>query len=191
MTVTAETIEISGRNVEVTDRLRRLIEDKFARIEKYFTDIIEVRCVLQQEKHRNICEIYVVGKDYDVKSIKEADTMEEAVVTTIDHLKRQARKERERITDHHRRDGSTAKKMLHSEWQVQVIPRKPVAPDSYRSRIIRTDKLPIEPMTVEEGAMKLDDSSDEFIVFRDSDTERVTVIYKRADGNFGLIAPEF
>lgn len=189
MTVTAETIEISGRNVEVTDRLRKLIDAKFSKIEKYFTDIIEVRCVLQQEKHRNICEIYVVGKDYDVKSIQEADTMEEAVKATIGNLKSQARKERERITDHHRRDGSTAKQR-GTEWQVQIFPRKPSS-DSYLSRIIRTDRLPIEPMTVEEGAMKLDDSTHEFIVFRDSDTERVTVIYKRADGNFGLIAPEF
>jgi len=62
--------------------------------------------------------------------------------------------------------------------------------DHNRPRIIKTNNLPIRPMSIEEAALRLDDSKNEFIVFRDLDTDRVSVIYKRRDDNLGLIAPE-
>ncbi len=58
-------------------------------------------------------------------------------------------------------------------------------------RIIQTSHLPIRPMSIEQAAMILDDSRNEFIVFRDLDTDKVTVLYRRRDNNFGMIAPEF
>jgi putative sigma-54 modulation protein len=58
-------------------------------------------------------------------------------------------------------------------------------------RIIKTNNIAIRPMSIEEAALRLDDSRNEFIVFRDIDNDRVSVIYKRRDNNLGLIAPEF
>ncbi|HEX8410460.1 MAG TPA: sigma 54 modulation/S30EA ribosomal C-terminal domain-containing protein, partial [Thermoanaerobaculia bacterium] len=58
-------------------------------------------------------------------------------------------------------------------------------------RIIRTTNIPIRPMSIEQAALHLDDSKNEFIVFRDIDTDQVSVIYKRRDNNLGLISPEF
>ena len=181
-------IEISGRNFEVTDRIRTLITSKLDKIKKYFHDIIEIRCVLNVEKYRNICEIIVVGKEHDVKSIQEAETMEEAIQSTIDHLKRQAQKNREKIRDHHRRDKGAAPEA----WQVQVLePAMLRNQVNHSPRIIKTNNLPIRPMSIEQAALMLDESKNEFIVFQDVDTEKVTVIYKRHDNNFGMIAPEF
>ena len=95
---------ITGRNYEVTPEIRALIEKKLAPIEKrLFDDVIEVRCVLQTEKYRNICEILIVGKDHDVKAVQESDeAMQDAINEAIDHVKRQAQKNREKIRDHHR-----------------------------------------------------------------------------------------
>ena len=62
--------------------------------------------------------------------------------------------------------------------------------DNNRPRIIKTNSLPIRPMSIEEAALRLDESKNEFIVFRDLDTDKVSVIYKRRDKNLGLIAPE-
>jgi putative sigma-54 modulation protein len=64
------------------------------------------------------------------------------------------------------------------------------AGDDNRPRIIKTNNLPIRPMSIEEAALRLDDSKNEFIVFRDLDTDKISVIYKRRDNNIGLIAPE-
>ena len=184
---------IIGRNFEVTPDIRELIDKKLSRIKKLFGDVIEIRCVLQVEKYRNICEIIVIGKEHDVKAVQESDeSMADAINATIDHLKRQAQKHREKIRDHHKKGGKSAKADQVTDWTVQVLDpkRMRLTGDSNRPRIIKTNNLPIRPMSIEEAAMRLDDSKNEFIVFRDLDTDKVSVIYKRRDKNLGLIAPE-
>jgi putative sigma-54 modulation protein len=184
---------ITGRNFEVTPDIRSLIEKKLAKIQdRLFDDVIEVRCVLQVEKYRNICEILVVGKDHDVKTVQESDeSMQDAINAALDHLKRQAQKNRKKIRDHHRKDGSSVKSSV-TEWAVQVLEPGQLREegDHNRPRIIKTNNLPIRPMSIEEAALRLEDSKNEFIVFRDLDSDRVSVIYKRRDNNLGLIAPE-
>ncbi|HUP66324.1 MAG TPA: ribosome-associated translation inhibitor RaiA [Thermoanaerobaculia bacterium] len=180
-------IEISGRNYEVNDRIRDLINQKLPKVTKFFPDVIEVRCVLNVEKHRHICEIFIVGKTYDVKSSQEADTMEDAVSSTLDHLKRQAQKNRKKTTDLRKKGGPSP-----AGWEVSMIEQSDLRGERQSGpRIIRQNSQPIRPMSVEQAALVLDDSKNEFIVFRDLDTDRVTVIYRRRDENFGMIAPEF
>lgn len=184
-------IEISGRNYEVTERVRELVEAKIDKLRKYFQDIIEVRCVLNVEKHRNVCEIMIIGGDHDAKSIQEADTMEDAIQRCADTLKRQAQRQREKILDqrHGRGNGGAAPP---TEWQVNVLESGAIrTAENQPPRIIKTTSIPIRPMSIEQAAMMLDDSRNEFIVFQDLDTEKVTVIYRRRDNNFGMIAPEF
>jgi len=184
---------IIGRNFEVTPDIRELIDKKLSPIvNKLFDDVIDIRCVLQVEKYRNICEILIVGKEHDVKAIQESDeSMPDAINATIDHLKRQAQKNRKRIRDHHRKDGNHAKADRVTDWTVQVLdPKRIRLADATRPMIIKTNSLPIRPMSIEEAALRLDESKNEFIVFRDLDTDKVSVIYKRRDKNLGLIAPE-
>ena len=184
---------IIGRNFEVTPDIRDLINKKLSKVsERLFDDVIDERVVLQVEKYRNICEIIVTGKDHDVKTVQESDTsMQDAINAAVDHLKRQAQKNRKKIRDHHRKDGNGRKSEV-SEWAVQVLEPGKLreAGDHNRHRIIKTNNLPIRPMSIEEAALRLDDSKNEFIVFRDLDTDKISVIYKRRDNNIGLIAPE-
>src|SRR5260370_24337468 len=184
---------IIGRNFEVTPDIRTLIDKKLAKIvDKLFADVIEIRCVLQVQKYRNICEILIVGKEHDVKTVQESDdSMLDAINAAIDHVKRQAQQNRKKIRDHHRKDGNHAKVDRVTEWAVQVLePGHLRERKGARSpRIVKTNNLPIRPMSIEEAALRLDDSKNDFIVFRDLDTDRVSVIYKRRDDNLGLIAP--
>jgi len=180
--------EITGRNFEVTREIRTLLEKKLARIvERLFDDVIDVRVVLQVQKYRNICEILIVGKEHDVKSIQDSDeSMPDAINAAIDHVKRQAQKNRKKIRDHHRNGEKV------TDWTVQVLEpgRLRETDDHNRPRIIKTNNLPIRPMSIEEAALRLEDSKNEFIVFRDLDTDKISVIYKRRDNDLGLIAPE-
>lgn len=186
--------EISGRNYEVTPQIRALLEKKLGKIEeKLFDDVIDVRCVLQVEKYRNICEILITGKDHTAKSVQESDeSMQDAINAALDHVKRQAQKNRKKIRDH-RHNGRT--RTVPTEWAVQVLEpgqlRETGEDSNNRPRIIQTSNLPIRPMSIEEAALRLDESRNEFIVFRDLDTDRVSVIYRRKDQNLGLISPEF
>ena len=183
--------EISGRNYEIPPNVRDMVEKKLAKIEeRLFDDVIDVRVVLQVEKYRNICEVIIVGKEHDVKTIQESDeSMQDAINLAVDHLKRQAQKNRKKIRDHHRGAGN-GRKAAVNEWNVQVLEPGNLR-DQNRPRIIKTNALPIRPMSIEEAALRLDDSKNEFIVFRDIDSDKVSVIYKRRDNNIGLIAPEF
>jgi putative sigma-54 modulation protein len=102
--MSAITPEIVGRNFNVTPDIHALIESKLGRVEdRLFDDVISVRVVLQVEKYRNTCEILIHGKEHDVKAVQESDTsMPDAINAAIDHVKRQAQKNREKIRDHHR-----------------------------------------------------------------------------------------
>jgi putative sigma-54 modulation protein len=183
--------EISGRNYEVTPDIRALLEKKLGKIkEKLFDGVIEMRVVLRVEKYRNSCEILIVGKEQDVKSVQESDeSMLDAINAAVDHVKRQAQKNRKKIRDHHRADRGTEQV---TGWTVQVLDPGQLRQtnDHNQPRIIKTNNLPIRPMSIEDAALRLDDSKNEFIVFRDLDTNKISVIYKRRDNNLGLIAPK-
>src|SRR5881275_1289011 len=116
---------ITGRHYDVTDGIRRLITTKLDKIiEKLFKDVIDVRVVLQVEKYRNICEILIKGKEHDVKSLQQSDdSMQDAINLALDHVKRQAQKNRKTIRDHHRKDGGREKAVAGkiTEWAVQVL----------------------------------------------------------------------
>jgi putative sigma-54 modulation protein len=187
---------ITGRHYTVTPDIRELVTKKLDRIiEKLFADVIDVRVVLQAEKYRNICEILITGKEHDVKSVQESDeSMQDAINRALEHVKRQARKNQSTIRDHHRKDGGRNKASAGAvtQWSVQVLDpgrlRKPGTKGV--PRIVKTNQLPILPMTIEDAAESLDGSKNDFIVFRDLDNDRISVMYKRRDNNLGLIAPE-
>jgi putative sigma-54 modulation protein len=184
--------EITGRNYDITPEIREMVEKKLANIqEKLFDDVIDVRVVMQVEKYRHICEIHITGKEHDVKSVQESEqSMQDAVNSALDHVKRQAQKNREKIRDHHRKDAS---KPAITEWAVQVLEPSNLREDNEERapRIIKTNNIEIRLMSIEEAALRLDDSRNEFIVFRDVDNDKVSVIYKRQDHNLGLISPEW
>jgi ribosome hibernation promoting factor len=183
---------ITGRNFEVTPQIRTLLDKKLSKIvDKLFDDVIDVRVVLQVQKYRNICEILIAGKEHDVKAVQDSDeSMQDAINAAIDHVKRQAQKNRKKIRDHHRPRAGNGGQV--TDWTVQVLEpgRLRQTDDHNRPRIIKTNNLPIRPMSIEEAALRLDESKNEFIVFRDLDTDKISVIYKRRDQNLGLIAPE-
>ena len=189
---------ITGRHYEVTDDIRGLITTKLDKIvEKLFDDVIDVRVVLQVEKYRNICEILITGKEHDVKSVQESDdSMQDAINSALDHVKRQAQKNRSTIRDHHRKDGDLNKVAAGAgdangrcRCSSPAVCARPGPKRGCRASSRPTD-LAILPMTIEDAAESLDGSKNEFIVFRDLDNDRISVMYKRRDNNLGLIAPE-
>ena len=189
-------ISIVGRNFEVSPEIRDLISKKLDKIvEKLFDEAIDVRCVLQVEKYRNICEILIHGKEHDVKSVQESqESMTDAANLALDHVKRQAQKHRKTIRDHHRKAGGRSKSEV-TGWTVRVLEPGQMRHagkegETARPRVIKTNALPIRAMSIEHAALMLDDSKNEFIVFRDVDTDKIAVIYKRRDSNLGLISPE-
>ena len=146
--------EISGRNYEIPPDIRDMVEKKLAKIQdRLFDDVIDVRVVLQVEKYRNICEILITGKDHDVKTVQESDeSMQDAINSALDHLKRQAQKNRKKLRDHHRKDGA---KPIVNEWAVQVLEPGQLREDTAQRapRIVQTNSISIRPMSIDMASL--------------------------------------
>jgi putative sigma-54 modulation protein len=178
-------VELTGRNVTVTNALRTLAEKRARRLERHLAGPAGVRIVVWREKHLFNAEVIATHRRRRWTAQEERGDLEAAVSFALEKIDAQARKETERLrTRKHR--GARAKA---SAGNGEGSERKTRARPS-DSRIVRAGRLPIKPMSVEEAALTMDGSDREFLIFRDATSERVSVLYKRRDGDLGLIVPE-
>ena len=179
-------VDYIARNVTLSDQSRQLAEKKLAKIKKYFNDIIDVRIEVSQERHLQVVDLSVKGKDFDLHSTAQNKDVTAAIQDAVDKVEIQARRAKTRLKDHKQRAGSEAK--TDRGWAVEVLESESIA--SGEPRIVETSSIQIKPMSIEEAVLQLDDSSYNFLVFRNASNDRVNVIYRRVDKNLGLITPE-
>ncbi len=180
-------IDFTGRHYEVDDQVRGYAEGKLRKLRKHLDEPVEVHLILEVEKRRQIAELHIHHRHGSVQAAEEADEMRDAIKAAVDKAQKQARRARKKHKGKKRR--GRAKQPL-PEWPLEVVEAASVSAGS-KPRIIEKTTLAIKPMTIEEAAIELDRSNFGFFVFRDSATERVNVIYRRKDDNYGLIVPEF
>ena len=179
-------VDYIARNVTLSDQSRQLAEKKLAKIKKYFNDIIDVRIEVSQERHLQVVDLSIKGKDFDLHSTAQNKDVTAAIQEAVDKVEIQARRAKTRLKDHKQRAGSEAK--TDRGWAVEVLESDSIA--SGEPRIVETSSIQIKPMSIEEAVLQLDDSSYNFLVFRNASNDRVNVIYRRVDKNLGLITPE-
>lgn len=182
-------VECTGRNVEVTAAVRDLAKQRTQKLERHLGGPARVRVVLSHEKHRFGAEIIATHRRRRWKAQEEMADPRAALALAFEKIDAQAKKDVARRRNHKSRAMAVAVPALSQE------PESPAAaaavPPADR-RIVRSSqqRLPIKPMSAEEAAMRLENSRQEFLIFRDSGSERISVLYKRRDGDFGLIVPE-
>ncbi len=180
-------VECTGRNVQVAPSVRELAEERTQRLERHLGGPARVRVVLSHEKHRFGAEIIATHRRRRWKAQEETADLRAAVALAFEKIDAQAKRDTEKLRDRKHRAPAPA-------WRMDVLSGtsfgRSAPAGSEENRIVRTDRLPIKPMSVEEAAMRIERSSQEFLVFRDSSTEKICVLYKRRDGDFGLIVPE-
>jgi putative sigma-54 modulation protein len=135
--------------------------------------------IITVEKNRHIGEVIVHWRDHTLTAKDINADMYMALTRAIAKVEKQAIKLKKKIIDRKQGGRPTAAVAPSPDGQLEAIPRPP--------RIIPARRYPIKPMTAEEAALGLASNPDQFVVFRDADTERVGVLYKRKDGNFGLV----
>ena len=176
--------EIIGRNVHVDDRLRKAVEQKLGKLEKFLDEPVEMRVTLGAERHRHVAELHVTHRLGVLQGTEESDgNLLEAVRRAVAKVEEQARRSHGKLVDKRRRAND------HHRWAVEVLEQASVG-GGRAPRVIETTHLHIKPMTIEEAALELEGSEQLFVVFRDSLSDRLSVLYKRKDQNYGLIAPE-
>jgi putative sigma-54 modulation protein len=177
-------IEYVARNYTLHDRVRDYAEERLPKVLKFLEEPVDVRVTLEVEKHRHHAELHIAHRLGIVQAKEEASDMFEALHAAVEKAEKQARRGRKKLTDRKRREGAEV-----NHWPVEVVDAVSLR-ETGGPRIIRSSNLHIKPMSIEEAALQLNGSKNEFIVFRDSGSNRVSVLYKRKDSNYGLIAPE-
>lgn len=176
-------IEFVGRGYPLDDGVRRFAEDKLIKVNKFLEEPVEVRITLEVEKHRQIADIHIAHRLGVLQAREESGDMYDALNIAVDKAEKQARRSRKKLTGRKRRTDSA-----HHQWPVEVVERSSLG--SGQKKIIRLSQLRIKPMSIDEAALQLEDSKNDFVVFRDASTDKVHVLYKRKDDHYGLIAPE-
>ena len=184
-------VECTGRNVEVTASLQELARQRTQRLERRLGGPAVVRVVLSQEKHRFGAEVIASHRRRHWKAQEEtAGNPRAAVTLAFEKIDAQAKRDLGRVHDRKHRGvpGETIRKVKPAPSE-----RAQAAAGARAGRrIVRSgqQRLPAKPMSVEEASLRLDASRQEFLVFRDSSNEKISIVYRRGDGDFGLIVPE-
>ena len=177
------TFEYTGRHVLVTPAIRRHLEEHFKKLRHIFNSGVDprVHVILAVEKNRQIGEVVVHWRDHTLTAADTNADMYMALTRAVAKIEKQALKLKKKIID--RKHG--ARKASH----VAPDPDGKLEAAPLPARIINARRYIVKPMTAEEAALALSAKTDQFVVFRDADTNRLGVLFKRQDGNFGLIEP--
>ncbi|HEX3280738.1 MAG TPA: ribosome-associated translation inhibitor RaiA [Pyrinomonadaceae bacterium] len=174
--------EYTGRHVEVSPAIRKHVEDHFQKMDHIFNGTTAwTHVIIEVEKNRQIGELIVHWRDHTLTAKDINADLYMALTRAIAKIEKQALKLKEKKIDRKQGARRTGTVAPTPDGVLEASPRPP--------RIIAARRYSIKPMTAEEAALALSSQTDQFVVFRDADTERIGVLYKRKDGNFGLIEP--
>lgn len=173
--------EYTGRHIDVTPALRSHVENHFKKLNHLFDgNNTNAHVIIEVEKGRHRSEIIVKWRDHILSANSIVSDMYQSLTKTVDKIEKQALKLKNKVIDKHHK----AKKIT-----ALVAPKDDVKPEPGSPNIVTVETYRVKPMTAEEAIISLNGDENQFVVFRDAETERVSVIYKRKDGNYGLIQP--
>ena len=180
-------LTITGRKMEVTDSLRSFAEKKLKKVEKLFHRDMEARVVLSVEKQRHSAEATLSADGFILHAKEITEDMYSSIDKLVDKVEKLAKKHKKRVIDKHSKKDSK-----HPLEELAPLPlEKEIVPVGGKKalRITRETVNEKKPLTEEQAMKKLHASGNEFLVFLNSESREINVIYKKFDGNFGLIEP--
>ena len=171
---------ISGKNIDVTPRLKDQVISKLGKLERYFTPDTEIIVTLSVEKERQKIEVTIPVKGNIIRSEQVSSDMYVSIDLVEEVIERQLRKYKNKLVAKHQ-DGGNFNQAFYDE---------DVADDD-EVKIVRTKRFGIKPMYPEDACVQMELLGHDFYVFCNAETDEVNVVYKRKNGSFGLIEPEF
>ena len=179
-------VTVRGRNVEVSDALKVAASEKVARLARFLDGMDHAEVHFFEERNprisaREVCEVTLTGHGHLVRARAAAADALTAVDGVVDKLEHQIEKLKGKLVgrSHPRRHGSV-NSLNHQEADDEDTGRE-------QARIVKTKQFAIKPMTPEEAALQMDLLGHDFYFFTNSETERAAVVYRRTDGDVGLI----
>jgi putative sigma-54 modulation protein len=174
-------IEYTGRHIEVTPDLRQYTEERLQKLARVLRNSCHVHVILAAAKHRRVAEITLTWRDHTLVGVEETADPRSSINGALDKLEKQAVRLLQRKWTRKRRPRPTSAVMLNV-----FAPER----DHEKERKVVTERIPIKPLSMEEAIDSLETDSRELVVFRNVQTERVNIVYRRHDGSMVLIEPE-
>ena len=169
---------ITGKNIEVSEYLRDLALKKMAKLERYFPADTTAQVTMAVEKNRHIVEVTIPYSGGIIRGEEVTGDMYASIDNVIAKLERQIIRHRTKL-----------EKNLKAEAFNEPVPEY-ADEEEEGPRIVRVKRFSIKPMSVDEAVLQMELLGHSFFVFTNSETEDINVLYKRKDGNLGLIEPE-
>ena len=172
-------ITITGRNIDITDGLKSAVEDKLAKLEKYFTPDTDVFVTLSVEKERQKIEVTIPVKGNIIRSEQVSNDMYVSIDLVEEIIERQLKKYKNRIIEKKQSAQAFSQSYIDNDYA-----------DEDEIKIVRTKKFDIKPMYPEDACVQMELLGHSFYVFCNAETDQVNVVYKRKGDSYGLIEPE-
>lgn len=175
-------LNFTGKNMEITDALRDVTEKKIGKLDKYFQRDIEGNVTFSSEKNRKIIEVTINLPGTIIRAEESTDDMYASIDKAVDVLERQIRKHKTKLQKRYQNNETI---------RFENVMPLPTDEDTDRPRLVKKKRFGIKPMSPEEAILQMELLRHNFFVYMDAENEGVSIVYKRKDGNYGLIEPEF
>jgi putative sigma-54 modulation protein len=175
---------VTFKNLESSDHLKSYVGEKLNRFDRLLDNPAEANVVLTVEKFRHIAEINIAGDRLTINGKEETNDMYSAIDMVLDKLETQIKKNKEKIRDRRMGAKKRARDLMPDETEDDdLMAEEEVVQE------IRVKNIDYKPMDIEEAVLQMDLMKDNFLVFTNSESDQVNVLYRRKDGHFGLIQP--
>jgi len=177
---------VTFKNIEPSENLKSYVTNKLQKFDKLLDNPAEANVVLSVEKIRHITEIKLIGDRLNLNCREESNDMYSSIDLALDKLEKQLKKNKQKIRKHRQGPRGEMKEMA-----MQQAPNPGPAAEAEEDAPprIRVQNIEYKPMDVEEASMQLELIPDNFLVFTNARTNQINVIYRRNDGDIGLIQP--
>ncbi|MBI5642443.1 MAG: ribosome-associated translation inhibitor RaiA [Deltaproteobacteria bacterium] len=172
-------VTVTFRHMESSEALKSYAIEKTDRLSKYLFEPIEVHWVLSVEKIRHKADANIVANGVTIKAVEDTQDMYAAIDMVIEKLEKQVIKHKEKVKDHKPHNAEASSIRFSGSAAETVAGERP--------RIVKKENQFAKPMSVEEAAMQMEVIDNDFLVFTDSITSNINVIYRLEDGDYGLI----
>ena len=171
-------ISVTFRNGEGENWQKVYAEERIQKLNKYLDAPAEAHIIVSMEKFRNVTEINLSSNGWNINAKEEAKDMHMALDNCIEKIEKQLKKQREKVREH--------KPKSIRRGQEKLV-RGEETEETTINKIAETRKIILKPMSFDEAIMEIEETKDRFIIYRDSSSENVTLVYRRDDGNYTLI----
>ena len=170
---------IRGDKIKITDAMKSYIEEKIGKLDKYLEDAANIRAtvVVKVKNHNQIVEVTIPLKSFILRSEESQEDFYAAVDKALDKLERQIRKNKTRLMS------KNTKTYDFSFSEIKDY-------DDNEEKIIKRKKIEVKPMDEEEAIIQMELLNHQFYMYKDSNTDSYSVVYKRKDGGYGIIESE-